>query len=381
MRYREVGDTGIEVSVLGFGTMRYKSGENAAEIIHRGLELGMNYFDIGSAYSWDSYEENAETWTGRAIKDVNREDVVLSAKAQVRPGEERHERAEANIGIRNRDEMWMSIENSLDRVGVDYFDFYQFWDLSKPEDFETARNGDDSPLQAMREAQEQGLVKHLGFTSHAQADEIISWLNQVPDFRTITVYYNFLGRYCEKVLDYAQENDIGVKIMGPLRGGLLTGKSEVFSKHLPELADAPVQEVAFRFLQSHPGISTILSGMNEIAHLEQNVDIVSSGDMMSEDQRDAFIEAFQEFSKGQPLCTGCRYCLGACPQNLAIYQLMGLYQASEIFGLENARQQIENLSGENKDPSRCVDCEECIEVCPQSLPIAERMDKLAEIIG
>lgn len=377
MQYRPVGNTGILVSALGFGTMRFKGPENAKEIIDRGLQLGLTYFDIGSAYSFKDFDTNAEAWTGAAIREVPRDKMVLSAKAQPRTGEPRLDRG---LGISTRDQMWECIENSLKRVGVDWFDFYQLWDMSAPEHFEAGCTGKDSPLQAMREAKEQGLVKHLGFTSHAAPDLIIGWLDQVPDFRTITLYYNFSDRAPERALDYAHEHGVGVKIMGPLRGGLLTGESEAFARAIPELAGKPVQEIALRFLLSNPGVSTVLSGMNEIAHLEQNAQVASSSDSMTEAQRGQFLEAFANFSKGQPLCTGCRYCLGSCPQKLPVMQAMSLYQLKTVFGMSTADDQIRATKGhERNDTTRCVACGVCVEKCPQKLPIPERMEALARI--
>lgn len=377
MQYRPVGNTGILVSALGFGTMRFKGPENAKEIIDRGLQLGLTYFDIGSAYSFKDFDTNAEAWTGAAIREVPRDKMVLSAKAQPRTGEPRLDRG---LGISTRDQMWECIENSLKRVGVDWFDFYQLWDMSAPEHFEAGCQGKDSPLQAMREAKEQGLVKHLGFTSHAAPDLIIGWLDQVPDFRTITLYYNFSDRAPERALDYAHEHGVGVKIMGPLRGGLLTGESEAFARAIPELAGKPVQEIALRFLLSNPGVSTVLSGMNEIAHLEQNAQVASSSDSMTEAQRGQFLEAFAQFSKGQPLCTGCRYCLGSCPQKLPVMQAMSLYQLKTVFGMSTADDQIRATKGhERNDTTRCVACGVCVEKCPQKLPIPERMEALARI--
>jgi len=379
--YRKIGDTGLEASALAFGTMRFKSAENAAEIIRRGLELGMTYFDIGGAYSWKSPDENAETWVRRALEGVPRDSIVLSAKAQVRPGDERSPRAEAGIGIRNRDEMWEAIETSLRRVNVEQFDFYQLWDMSDQEQFECACRGKDCALQAMREAKEQGLVKHLGMTTHGQSAEVVDWLKEVPDLRTITIYYNFLDRYSEGSLQYARENNVGVNIMGPLRGGLLTGRSEAFARRMPELGALPVQQIALRFLLSHPGVTCVLTGANEIAHVEENAEVASLDEPMTDEQRRAFVEAFAEFSHGEPLCTGCRYCAGSCPEGLSVYGLMGLYQAAEIFGLDHARAEVAALKeGSGMDPHKCLACEKCVEACPHDLPIPDRMKRLAELV-
>ncbi len=378
MQYRPVGDTGVDVSALGIGTMRFKGRENAAEMIERELELGLTYFDIGAAYSFKDFDENAEAWVGAAIEGKDRSKMVLSAKAQPRSGEAK---ADRNLGINTRDQMWTCMENSLKRVGVDRFDFYQFWDMSAPDHFEAACVGQDTPLDALREAREQGLVSHLGFTTHGKPDDIISWLERVPDFRSITVYYNFNDRYPERVIDFARENGIGVAIMGPLRGGLLVGESELFAEHLPELAGMPVQEIALRFLLSSPAISTVLSGMNEIAHVEQNAAVASLETPMTGEQRQRFIEAFREFSKGEALCTGCRYCMGVCPEGLPVFHLMGLLQLHEVFRLSSAAGQLARLHGnERLSPAKCVACEACVEACPQDIPVPERMERLAALI-
>ncbi|MEN6642595.1 MAG: aldo/keto reductase [Armatimonadia bacterium] len=379
MQYREVGDTGIKVSVLGHGTMRYKGAENAAEMIQHGLSLGLNYFDCGTAYGFKSPEDNAEAWVGAAIAGVPREQMVLSAKAQPRLGEEKRERG---LGINTRDGMWQCIEGSLKRLGVQSLDFYQFWDMSSAADFEAAcRDSKDAPLQAVREARDQGLIKHLGFTSHNPLpEEVINWLKQVPDFKIVTVYYNFNDRSPERVLDYAYEHGIGTCIMGPLRGGLLVGHSEAFENALPEFAGMPVQEIALRFLWGTPAVSTVISGMNEIAHMDANAAVADASDTMTKDQRQRFIAAFQEFSHGQPLCSGCRYCGGACPEGLPVWSMMGYYQLAEVFGVDSGREAVKAMyKSERSDPTRCTACGTCVEKCPQNLPIPEYMEKMAEL--
>ena len=380
MQYRAVGNTGVEVSALGIGTMRFKGREeNAVEIIARGIELGLTYIDCGAAYGFQSFEDNAEAWVGKALEGQDRSKLVISAKAQPRKGEARVDR---NLGIHTRDQMWTCIENSLKRVGVEQFDFYQFWDLSAQDHFEAACVGKDSPLAALREARDQGLVRHLGFTTHASPEDIIDFLQRVPDFRSITVYYNFTNRYVHEAITYAGEHGVGVAIMGPLYGGILVGESEAFSGDQPELGGMPVHEIAFRFLYANPAISTVLSGMNELAHVEENAAIASDEKTLSPGQCERFVKAFQDFSEAEVLCSGCLYCKNACPQELPIYRLMNTYQLSQIFRLRAGEEQLEELKRKGKpDPAECVACGKCTEQCPQSLPVAERMKRLAEVLA
>lgn len=378
MQYRPVGDTGLEVSTLGIGTMRFKDKDNAVETIDHEIKLGLTYIDIGSAYSYKSFDENAEGWVGAALQGRDTSKLVISAKAQPRAGEPQ---VEKGLGINSADQMRQCIDNSLKRVGVDRFDFYQFWDLSAPDHFEAATAGDEAPLKALLKAKDEGLVDHLGFTSHGKPDDIIEWLKAVPEFRFVTLYYNFNDRYPERVIDYARENGIGVCIMGPLRGGLLVGESDLFTERLPEFAGLPVQEIALRFLLGAPGVSTVISGMNETAHVDQNAAVASLEEPMTAEQRQQFIEGFREFSKGEELCTGCRYCMGKCPEGLPVFMMMGLLQLHEVFKLDTAAAQLRRFAGNERfNPGKCTACGQCVEACPQDLPIPERMERMAVIM-
>ncbi len=378
MQYRTVGDTGVEVSALGIGTMRFQGEENAAEIINRALDLGLTYLDCGAAYSFKSDEQNSEMWTGKAIAGRERSSMVISSKAQPRPGEPKLEK---NLNINTRDQMWQCMEASLRRLGIDYFDFYQFWDMSQPEHFNAGCRGKDSPLAALREAKEQGIVRHLGFTTHGGPEFIVESLQRVPEFRFVTVYYNFTNRYVEEAMIYAGGHKVGLAIMGPLYGGILTGRSEAFADDVPELQDMPVHEVAFRFLYARPDISTVLSGMNQLEHLEENARIAGDPNHLTPGQCERFVKAFQDFTNEEALCSGCRYCVNACPQELPIYELMNTYQLSQIFGLRAGEEQLEKLKRNGSpDPSQCVACGDCTEQCPQSLPVARRMERLASVL-
>ncbi|MBM4035108.1 MAG: 4Fe-4S dicluster domain-containing protein [Planctomycetes bacterium] len=378
MQYRAVGNTGARVSILGIGTMRFKDRGNAVAVIRRAVKMGLNYIDIGAGYSYRNAEENAEAWVGEAIRGLDRSALVLSAKAQPRKGETRVDRG---LGIHTRDQMWRCIEASLRRVGVSYFDFYQLWDMSAPAHYDAGCSGKDSPLVALREAREQGLVRHIGFTSHGGPDDIIQWLGRVPDFRFVTVYYNFTNRYVEEAISYAFDHEVGVAIMGPLYGGILVGHSTAFDDALVELRRMPVHEIAFRFLFSNTRISTVLSGMNDLGHLAENVAIAGDRAALTPGQCERFVRAFQDFSKGEALCTGCRYCDNACPLELPIYQLMGAYQLSQIFGLPAGDEQLERLKRQvTLDAAQCQACGRCTDKCPRLVPVAKRMKHLAELL-
>ena len=382
MQYRPLGDTGLEVSALGIGTMRFKGEENACEIIQAALRRGLSYIDCGAAYSFKDDDTNAEAWVGKAIAGHKRAKMVISAKAQPRPKTKDEPRIDRGLGVHTRDQMWGCIEAGLRRVGVDYFDLYQFWDMSAPAHFRAACVGKNSPLVALKEAQEQGLVKHLGFTTHGDPGFIIECLQRVPEFRAITVYYNFTNRYVEEAMVYAGEHHVGITIMGPLYGGILAGKSEAFADDVPELKDMPVHEIAFRFLYANPTISTVLSGMNDPEHLKENAGIASDRKGLTPGQCERFVKAVQDFTSEELLCSGCRYCDNACPQELPIYQLMNTYQLHQIFGLPAGEAQLEKLKRNGKpDPSLCSACGQCTDKCPQSLPVAERMERLAELLA
>lgn len=194
------------------------------------------------------------------------------------------------------------------------------------------------------------------------------------------MYYNFTDTAPEKVINFAHDNGVGVCIMGPLRGGLLVGQSPAFDKALPEFTGMPVQEIAIRFLLGTPAVTTVISGMNEIAHMDQNAAVASLEDPMTAEQRERFVAAFQEFSGGEALCTGCRYCAGACPEGLPVFQMMPFYQLAAVFQVESGKKAVARMKGsERMDPAKCTACGACVEKCPQHLPIPERMEALVQM--
>jgi uncharacterized protein len=175
MIYRKLGKTENGVSVLSFGTMRWKSEESCFETVQRGIDAGMNYFDTSTGYVGGL----SEVWTGRAVQ-ARRGEVYVSGKTQ-------YGRAPAE------DAVVRDIEHSLKRMGLDYFDYYQLWGLSSMATLSSAlaRGGF---LSGVRRAMREGLVRHgVGFTFHGTPDVFRAAVDS-SEFLCATVSYNLMSR-------------------------------------------------------------------------------------------------------------------------------------------------------------------------------------------
>jgi predicted aldo/keto reductase-like oxidoreductase len=151
MIYNPLGNTGIQISALSFGSMRWRSRRACHAIIERGMDLGMNYIDTSSGYVGGQ----SEKWAGSAVK-VRRDQIYFSSKSN-------WARAPDERAVRR------AIEGSLRKTGLDYFDFYQIWGMSRIGTLEQAlKKG--GMVEGVRRAQREGLIAvGLGFTFHGDA--------------------------------------------------------------------------------------------------------------------------------------------------------------------------------------------------------------------
>jgi predicted aldo/keto reductase-like oxidoreductase len=370
MEFTKFGNTGIEVSRLGFGAMRLPmekvNGEDevdyekATEMIHEGFEAGINYIDTAIGYC----NQKSEIAVGKALKGY-RDQIYLSTKNPVKN--------ESGSAWREK------LETSLKKLDTDYIDFYHMWGLSW-EQYQKM-NVPGGPVEEAYKAKEEGLIKYISFSSHDSADNIIKLIN-TGQFASMLVQYNLLNRSNEKAIEHGHENGMGVVVMGPIGGGTLAVPSNKLENLMPDSSSSV--ETALRFVLANKSVDIALSGMENMDMVRQNVKIANKTGSLSQKEQKQVEEMLAENKKLAELyCTGCEYCL-PCPQGINIPEIFEIMNYHQVYGLTNhAKKRYQNLlEDENKySPQKCIECGNCEEQCPQDLSIIEKLKETHRLLG
>ena len=361
MLYRDF--QGEALSRLGFGTMRLPLlpgtrdiDEAATEaMIAYALEHGVNYFDTAYPY----HGGKSETVVGRILRQYPRERYKLATKY---PG---HQIAEtydpADI-----------FEKQLKKCQVEYFDFYLLHNVC-----ENSMGVYTDPqwgiLDYFKEQKRLGRIRHLGFSSHGQPENLRAFLDYAGDaMEFCQIQMNYLDwsmQEARKKYALLGERGIPVWVMEPVRGGKLASLPVSAQKTLralrPEATDA---SWCFRFLQGLDGVTVTLSGMSSMAQMQENIALYEAEQPLSERERAALFAIAEKLRNTVP-CTGCRYCCAGCPAGLDIPGLLALYNdvrfADTAF---TVGMYLDSLPPE-KLPSACLNCGACKASCPQKIDI------------
>jgi len=367
MRYNNFGNTGIKMSALGFGAMRLPTkpdGEKrvidddlVTPMLQKAFDLGVNYVDTAPYYV-DMLSEGA---VGRAVKGY-RDKVYISTKNPIQND--------------SADDWMTRLEDSLKRLDVDYIDFYHFWGINL-EGFRRWEGLTDGPFQAAQRAKDQGLIKHLSFSYHDDAKNCRPILES-GRFESVLIQYNLLDRSNEENLAIAKENGLGTVIMGPVGGGRLGAPSEVIQGLLKD-KPASTAEMALRFVLANNNADIVLSGMETMAHVEENARIASQeGSLTAEELKQVTTMMEENAALAKLYCTSCNYCK-PCPSNIDIPHIFNLMNNHRVYGLtEHAKASYSHIvKGEkwvnSADVTKCIGCGVCETKCPQKLPIIEQL--------
>jgi predicted aldo/keto reductase-like oxidoreductase len=369
MQYRKLGNSGLSVSVLGFGCMRLPvSGSDnagvdineASRMIRYAIDSGVNYID--TAYNY--HGRQGENVVGKALEDGYRERVFVATKCPV-------------WLLESPDDFDKYLSEQLDRLATDYIDFYLLhslnqglWDKAKKL----------KVLESMENACKRGLIRYLGFSFH-DTFEVFREIVDAYEWALALIHLNYVDDYYQAGLagmKYAASKGLGVVAMEPLRGGKLAHSvphdvQAVWDKAKIQRTPA---EWGFRWVWNHPEVSCVLSGMSSIEQVIENLRIADKAlpnSLTDEDLR-LIGEAKSIYKERIKIpCTECNYCV-PCPNNVAIPDVFSVYNDFFAYGAEDSsRESYAYLKKVNGDPAACTECKKCEDLCPQHLPITHHL--------
>lgn len=365
---------GKKLSQLGMGAMRLPvldgkyadiDQEQVQKMVDYAMEHGVNYYDT----AWGYHEGNSETAMGKALSKHPRENFYLADKF---PG----------YDLSNMDKVEEIFEEQLKKCGVDYFDFYLFHNVCELniDDYLDESHGIADYLVQQKK---NGRIKHLGFSVHGNSDTMKRFLDKYSDIiEFCQIQLNYIDWDFQKAgekVEMCRELGIPVWVMEPLRGGMLAklpgDKGEVIKEMRPEESQ---HAVAFRFLQSLPDVTMILSGMSEFDQMKDNIAIFEEDKALTPEERDKLFALAEDMLKDVVPCTACSYCTSHCPMELDIPTLIGHYNEHMFTGGGFRAPMALAALDKDKKPSACIGCKSCEAVCPQQIKIAEVMADFTE---
>ena len=377
MIYRDF--QGIQLSALGFGAMRLPviDGDDsrideaaALAMVDTAMKNGINYYDT----AWGYHGENSEWVMGKALARYPRDSFYLATKF---PGYD-----PANWG-----KVKSIFPRQLEKLGVDYFDFYLFHNVCEMNIdayLDDAKYGIYSYLIEQKRA---GRIRHLGFSCHGSMDVLKRFLDAYgKDMEFCQLQLNYLDwtfQNGKEKVALLKEWGIPVWVMEPVRGGRLAKLPEAYENELKALRpDEEIPAWAFRFLQSIPEVTVILSGMSNAQQLDANLVTFSEERKLTAAEMDALMNiAGRMLSVGTVPCTACHYCVSHCPQELNIPWLIELYNEHAFTGGGFIAPMALGALPEDKRPTACLGCRSCEQVCPQQIKISEVMADFAAKLG
>ena len=364
---------GASVGKLGFGFMRVPTEKGLGidhgllhKMVDRFLEAGFTYFD--TAYAYGGSEEALRE---ALVKRHPAGDYTITTKMPV-------------FRIKKQSDMIETFEVSMERLGIDYLDHYLLHGLTLEVSDKLENMG---AWEFMRGLKSQGRIGHYGFSFHDTPENLDKILTRHPDTEFVQLQINYLDWdapdvQSRRLYETARKYGMPFTIMGPVKGGLLSGGGSLAEKALREVdPGASAASWAVRFAAALDGLVTMLSGMGTMEQLEDNIRTIQNLKPLSDEEL-ATLRSVADLINSVPRiqCTGCKYCIDNCPQELKIPELVALYNEFIAYGQKRSiGYPFEEAAPGGRLPSTCTGCRSCEAHCPQHIEISGVMRKTADV--
>ncbi len=375
MIYRNFKD--IKLSLLGFGAMRLPLNADGTvdekttkEMVSLSMEKGVNFYD--TAYPYHSGE--SERIMGEILENYPRDSYYLATKY---PGHQITKPNDPNYDPK------AVFEEQLKKCRVDYFDFYLMHNVyeNSIQDYTDSNWG---IMDYFIEQKRQGKIKYLGFSTHGGdkvVEQFLDLYGEHLDFCQIQLnYLDWTLQDAKSKYEMLTNRGIPVWVMEPVRGGKLAkldDESETVLKGFRP--DDSIASWSFRFLQQLPNVTMILSGMSDMAQVEDNLKTFADEKPLSKDEENALLEIAEKMKDSIP-CTSCRYCTDSCPAGLDIPFLLNMFNEIRVVPSVNSYMRLDAL-GSDKQSSACIKCGKCVKMCPQGINIPEMLENFTETLA
>jgi|SRR6056297_305894 len=371
MLYRKMKSTGDKVSVLGFGCMRFPTDDDgnikkneSEKMLDYAVDNGVNYFDT----AWPYHGEKSEPFVGNYFQD-NRKDIYLATKLP-------------SWKIEKREDMDEYFKKQLKRLKTDYIDYYLLHALNKKR-WEQLLEKDI--FDFVEDIKKKNKIRAIGFSFHGKLETFKDIIDSY-DWDFCQIQYNFMDTNYQAGLEglkYAADKGIDLVIMEPLRGGMLTSNvpediQEIWNNLGKNSSPA---EWALRWVWNHPEVTITLSGMSAMNHVKENINVSDKAVANSlTDKQLAIIDKVRKTydERTRVNCTNCKYCM-PCPNGVNIPAAFRFYNNAYIYNeFERMKNFYNRALDDDSKASKCIECGECLDKCPQNISIIEKLKEVAE---
>ena len=365
---------------LGFGTMRLPildendqtsiDIEQYKKMVDMFLERGFTYFDTAYPYHKGESERALKT---ALVERYPRDSYAVTTKLPP---------AEIN-SLESRDRIF---NEQLEKTGLEYFDFYWLHCVMQS-NYESVFEKYDC-FNWLADKKAKGLVKHIGFSFHDNAELLDKILTEHPEVEYVQLQINYLdwdsydvqSRKCYEV---CEKHGKPVIVMEPVKGGALANLSETTTKIFKDAdKDASVASWAIRFVASLDNVYMVLSGMSNLEQMDDNTSYMVDFKPLTEDEKALCFKAAEQINSERAInCTGCSYCTDGCPMEIKIPQYFKMYnrlkQAVSEGTIMRAKASYQDYIKTHAAPDECVECGQCEDACPQHLTIRDYLKDVA----
>ncbi len=361
---------------LGFGLMRLpeKNGavdiDRVSEMVDKYMKMDKRYFDTAYVYHGGRSEVAARE---ALVKRYPRDSFMLATKL---PAWE----------IKQESDVERIFNEQLERVGVDYFDFYLLHSIEDGNNYDTYVKYDCFSWGVKKK--EEGKIKHFGFSYHGSPELLEEILDAHPEVEFVQIQLNYLDRTnpvvrSEALYNILHERNIPIVVMEPVRGGMLASLTpDQEAKYKALRPDNSIASWALRYVASLPGVMTVLSGMSNEEQMDDNIKTFTDFEPITEEEMRVINEVTEEIlSIPQIGCTSCKYCTPGCPMSISIPDVFRtintLRRYPDDWRSKNFYSGLITRSGKASD---CIACGQCEGVCPQHLDIIDLLKEAADIL-